>query len=80
MTQAPGFIDLHVHGGGGFDFASSPEAMERGVAFHRSHGTAGMLISLMTAPVDELCEQLGWVAQLARLPDSGVLGAHLEGP
>lgn len=74
----PGFIDLHVHGGGGHDMTASPEDMAAGVAFHRSHGTTGTLVSLMTGPVDALCEQLDWVAALTA--DGTVLGAHLEGP
>jgi N-acetylglucosamine-6-phosphate deacetylase len=74
----PGFIDLHVHGGGGHDMTASADDMAAGVAFHRGHGTTGTLVSLMTGPVDALCEQLGWIAALAA--DGQVLGAHLEGP
>ncbi|MDT4919114.1 MAG: N-acetylglucosamine-6-phosphate deacetylase, partial [Pseudonocardiales bacterium] len=74
----PGFVDLHVHGGGGHDVTSSRAAMEAAARFHLSHGTTRMLVSLMAAPVDRLCEQLSWVASLV---DAGVvLGAHLEGP
>jgi N-acetylglucosamine-6-phosphate deacetylase len=79
----PGFVDLHVHGGGGHDAVSSQEAMENAVAFHRRHGTTATLVSLMTAPVDELSRQLAWVADLVRrgpTPRGHVLGAHLEGP
>ena len=79
----PGFVDLHVHGGGGYDAADSPRAMEGAVAFHRRHGTTATLVSLMTAPVDELSRQLAWVAELTRrgpTPGGHVLGAHLEGP
>lgn len=74
----PGFIDLHVHGGGGHDMTASADDMSAGVAFHRGHGTTGTLVSLMTGPVDALCEQLDWIAGLAA--DGQVLGAHLEGP
>jgi N-acetylglucosamine-6-phosphate deacetylase len=79
----PGFVDLHMHGGGGHSVAVSREAMEDAVAFHRSHGTTATLVSLMTAPVDDLCEQLGWAAELTRRGPSArghVLGSHLEGP
>ncbi len=74
----PGFIDLHVHGGGGHDFTSSAEDMLAGVAFHRAHGTTGTLVSLMARPVDAMCAQLEWVAALTASGE--VLGAHLEGP
>jgi N-acetylglucosamine-6-phosphate deacetylase len=79
----PGFLDLHMHGGGGHDVADSRTAMEGAVAFHRRHGTTATLVSLMTAPVDDLCEQLGWAAERMRRgpePEGHVLGAHLEGP
>ncbi len=79
----PGLVDLHMHGGGGHSVADSREAMEGAVAFHRRHGTTATLVSLMTAPVDELCEQLGWAAELVRrgpAPGGHVLGSHMEGP
>jgi N-acetylglucosamine-6-phosphate deacetylase len=75
----PGFVDLHMHGGGGHDVTSSPDAMAGAVAFHRAHGTTSTLISLVTAPVEQLREQLAWAAALSR-STGGVLGAHLEGP
>jgi len=74
----PGFIDVHVHGGGGFDVTKSCADMRAAVEFHRRHGTTRTLVSLMAAPVDALCEQLGWVRDLVH--DGLVFGAHLEGP
>ena len=79
----PGFIDLHVHGGGGHGFGVSPAAMAAGVAYHCWHGTTRTLVSLITASVAQLREQLGWVAALSGRgagADGHVLGAHLEGP
>jgi N-acetylglucosamine-6-phosphate deacetylase len=79
----PGLVDLHMHGGGGHSVADSREAMEGAVAFHRRHGTTATLVSLMTAPVDDLCEQLTWAADLVQrgpAPGGHVLGSHLEGP
>jgi N-acetylglucosamine-6-phosphate deacetylase len=79
----PGYIDLHVHGGGGHSVATSQEAMEGAVAFHRTRGTTATLVSLVTAPVEELVAQAGWAAALTRRgprPRGCVLGVHLEGP
>lgn len=74
----PGFVDIHVHGGGGHDMSASADDMAAAVRFHRGHGTTTSLVSFVTAPVDALCEQLGWAADLA---DAGeIAGAHLEGP
>jgi N-acetylglucosamine-6-phosphate deacetylase len=75
----PGFIDLHVHGGGGASFTEGgPAGARRAAAFHRAHGTTRIVASLVTAPVDELERR---VAMLAALADEGVIdGIHLEGP
>ncbi len=79
----PGFVDLHVHGGGGYDITASPEEMAGAVAFHRRHGTTRTLVSLVTAPPDAVVEQLGWVAEAVAAgpgPSGHIVGAHLEGP
>lgn len=76
----PGFVDLHVHGGGGHDFTASEAELAAGVAYHQSRGTTRTLVSLMAASLDAMCEQLGWVADLARGGEFQVAGAHLEGP
>lgn len=76
----PGFIDLHMHGGGGHDVAASPVDMAAALAFHRRHGTTRSLVSLVTAPLDTLARQLGWVADLLASGGTGAVGAHLEGP
>src|SRR6185437_7834910 len=75
----PGFIDMHVHGGGGASFTNGgPADARRAAAFHRAHGTTRIVASLVTAPVGKLEER---VAMLAGLADVGVIdGIHLEGP
>jgi N-acetylglucosamine-6-phosphate deacetylase len=75
----PGFIDVHVHGGGGHDFTTSIEKLAAGIDFHREHGTTRTLVSLMAGPLDGMCEQLGWLVRLAA-DDDRIAGAHLEGP
>lgn len=75
----PGFVDIHVHGGGGASFDDADSTQHRAVvAFHRRHGTTAMAASLMSAPVDELARQLSALAALVRSGD--LLGVHLEGP
>jgi N-acetylglucosamine-6-phosphate deacetylase len=75
----PGFVDLHVHGGGGASFTEGgPDDARRAAAFHRAHGSTRIVASLVTAPVAELERRL---ALLAVLADEGVIaGIHLEGP
>ncbi len=77
----PGYVDLHLHGGGGYDVTRSAEDVVGAFAFHRAHGTTAGLASLVAAPVIELCAQLGRIADVieaGRAP--GLVGVHLEGP
>jgi N-acetylglucosamine-6-phosphate deacetylase len=75
----PGFIDMHVHGGGGASFTEgAPGAARRAAAYHRAHGTTRIVASLVTAPAGEIERR---AAMLADLADEGVIdGIHLEGP
>ena len=79
----PGFVDLHVHGGGGADMMSGAGAIRQAARLHRSHGTTTLLATSVTAPLDETETFLGAVAGVVEAPGEGearVLGAHLEGP
>ncbi|MDP5183489.1 N-acetylglucosamine-6-phosphate deacetylase [Blastococcus sp. BMG 814] len=75
----PGFVDLHVHGGGGQAAEDGADGIRGALEVHRSHGTTRSLVSLVTAPVERLEASLAAVADLAAADDR-VLGAHLEGP
>jgi N-acetylglucosamine-6-phosphate deacetylase len=75
----PGFIDIHGHGGGGAGFDDGPEAIRAARAVHRAHGTTRAVLSLITAPIDELAARVGMVADLTE-SDPTILGSHLEGP
>ncbi|PPG58403.1 N-acetylglucosamine-6-phosphate deacetylase [Rathayibacter sp. AY1E4] len=79
LTAVPGFLDLHVHGGGGHGFDGGAEAIRAGLALHRSRGTTRSLVSLVSAPLEQLEASLDAVSALAAA-DPLVLGAHLEGP
>jgi len=75
----PGFVDTHVHGGGGFDYATEdPEEAVAAREFHAANGTTTTFASLLTAPVDVLCRQLATLADL--VDDGHFAGIHLEGP
>ena len=75
----PGFVDIHVHGGGGGSFTDlDPASARRAIGYHRAHGTTSSLASLVTATPGDL---LAGVRMLGGLVDEGELaGIHLEGP
>jgi len=78
-TVVPGYVDGHVHGGGGASFDSAdPEQALHVVSAHRTHGTTTMVASLVTDGLEGLA---GSIKALAPLVDDGHLaGLHLEGP
>ena len=79
----PGFIDLHVHGGGGQDIMAGGEAVAHIARAHARHGTTALLATTMTAPREEIEAALRALAPAcAQRPAAGaaVLGVHLEGP
>ena len=45
---SPGFIDLHTHGGAGFDFIGSCDDIVRGCNFHLTHGTTSICPTIST--------------------------------
>jgi N-acetylglucosamine-6-phosphate deacetylase len=75
----PGFVDMHVHGGGGTSFTEgSADDARRAVAFHRGHGSTTMVASLVTAPLAGLEARAAMLASLAG--QDVIAGIHLEGP
>ena len=79
----PGFIDLHVHGGGGRDVMEGGDAPHVIAAMHAKHGTTSLLATTMTAPPEDIVAALKAIgaACAARRPGaSRILGVHLEGP
>ena len=79
----PGFIDLHVHGGGGHDTMDGGNAVAHIARLHAQHGTTALLATTMTAPAVELAAALQALGPACRHRPAGgacVLGVHLEGP
>ena len=75
----PGFIDMHVHGGGGTSFTQGTAEDARHTAdFHRRHGSTTIVASLVTAPLTDLDARAAMLAGLAR--EGVIAGLHLEGP
>jgi N-acetylglucosamine-6-phosphate deacetylase len=79
---APGFIDVHVHGGGGHDMMdATPEAIHGMARFFARHGVTSYLPTTMSAPAEAIVRALENVAACPQ-PEDGAqhLGVHVEGP
>ena len=79
----PGFIDVHVHGGGGADaMDADPDGLRRLARFHAAHGVTALLPTTWSAPAAALESAVGAIAEALGPVEGGatVLGAHLEGP
>jgi N-acetylglucosamine-6-phosphate deacetylase len=80
---APGFIDLHVHGGGGDDFMDSSETAFLNIAeIHSRYGTTAMTPTTLTSEKEGLLHtlQLYDLANKRNKKGAQFLGMHLEGP
>ncbi len=80
---APGFIDLHIHGGGGHDFMDgTEEAFLKIAETHAMYGTTGMMPTTLTSEKEDLFETLDLYKSANKKNINGAqfLGMHLEGP
>ncbi len=79
VTVAPGFVDIHCHGGGGGSFTVG-DADEAAVAAaaHLRHGTTSLVASLVTDRTERMAGSVRTLADLVR--DGLLAGIHLEGP
>ncbi len=75
----PGYVDTHVHGGGGGDYPTTdPDEALLAREFHARHGTTTSFASLVSAEPDRLVAQIETLVPLVK---RGVFaGIHLEGP
>ncbi len=80
---SPGFIDLHLHGGGGHDFMdATEEAFLVASRLHATHGTTSMLPTSLTCSDEELFAFFDVYRRAVRENELGanMPGVHLEGP
>lgn len=74
-----GFIDLHVHGGGGYSAMGTKDDILNMARAHAKYGTTSILPTALAAPLSQLsevCEN----TRLAMRENRNILGSHLEGP
>jgi N-acetylglucosamine-6-phosphate deacetylase len=80
---SPGFIDIHVHGGGGHDFMdNSVNGCLEIAKLHARYGTTTMMPTTLTSTTENMLQTLSAYEEAARKNTDGAqfLGVHLEGP
>jgi N-acetylglucosamine-6-phosphate deacetylase len=78
---APGFIDLHVHGGNGSDFLdATPAAFVNAADFHLSGGTTSIAPTAATTTYDHFDSFLSAWETAKKISKARLLPVHLEGP
>ncbi len=85
LYLSAGFIDIHLHGGGGHDFMDgTPEAFRGALRTHMEHGTTSLVPTTVAATDEELrvlfdtARTVRYAPNAKELPE--ILGVHLEGP
>lgn len=82
-TLIPGFIDLHVHGGGGSDIMEAGNSVKTVASTHAKFGTTSFLATTMTAPFADLEQSFLAMKEFFQKKEKNtarILGVHLEGP
>ncbi|MDD3125992.1 MAG: amidohydrolase family protein [Candidatus Izemoplasmatales bacterium] len=80
---APGFVDIHIHGGGGHDFMeASLEAFVAITEYHLAHGSTSLVPTAVSA---SFSDQVSFLSAYQNAVDADIirvrmLGAHMEGP
>jgi N-acetylglucosamine-6-phosphate deacetylase len=87
---APGFVDIHIHGGAGHDVMEAGlDALPPVERLLASHGVSGYFPTTVTAPLDETLSALARLADAIEAAEASPnstelrarpLGIHLEGP
>jgi N-acetylglucosamine-6-phosphate deacetylase len=80
---SPGFIDIHLHGGGGYDFMDNTiEAFQQIAITHAKYGTTAMVPTTLTSTKENLIKTLETYELTAKTNYKGAnfLGVHIEGP
>ena len=83
LLISPGFVDLHVHGGGGADFMDgTPEAFLTSCRAHSRHGTTSLLATTTASQPEFVFRMLDVAVELVGKETGGarIAGVHLYGP
>ncbi len=78
---APGFIEIHCHGGGGYEFIdATPEAFKMVCETHVAHGTRVIYPTISATDYDTMVRALQTAREVKNSCALEIPGIHLEGP
>ena len=78
---APGFIEIHCHGGGGYEFIdATPEAFKKACEVHAAHGTRVIYPTISATDYDTMVRVLQTAREVKNSCALEIPGIHLEGP
>lgn len=81
MYIVPGFVAMHVHGGGGHDFKEGTEEVFRAATkAHLRHGATSIIPTLTSSSVEEIRRAAAVCENLMATKELPIQGLHLEGP
>jgi len=82
LYASPGFIDIHVHGGGGFDVTDgNTDEIVKMCDAHAQFGTTSILPTTLAAPYEVIYNAIDAVRKAQqKCISANILGIHLEGP
>ncbi len=78
----PGFVDIHLHGGGGVEFMNaSAEEIRKGCRAHALHGTTTLLPTTLAACPELTLKMVRAVREAQKITtECTIPGMHMEGP
>ncbi len=79
---SPGFVDIHVHGGGGKSaMSTNPEDIKDMARAHLKNGTTSIVPTTLTTPIAQLKDVCLTIKKASEdFSEGNILGVHLEGP
>lgn len=80
---SPGFIDIHVHGGAGYEFVDGTfEALKNAANIHAEHGTTTIYPTISAFDYNKTVAALEAISKYKDCDEimPNIYGAHLEGP
>lgn len=78
---APGFVEIHTHGAGGYDFLDNTEEAYQTIAkVQAEHGTTSLVATITSSTTEDMEAAIQIYESLGESEGANILGLHFEGP